>query len=528
MVLCLVLLLAVCYYMYVHRNSPSSWPARLMSTLTGGTEAHDDEVGNVDEHGNGGTRREASQPRPAEAAALIEHLQGVFLHAQEQRDQRDARAHDAMVGTLQRLQQETLRSSSALTSASSTLTSASTAAVDAAAAAISAVKEQAEAEHARAEHARAEHARAEHAKVEATRALLGASPPDGISSKPGVRKAVPAGFKLFEQPYVVRVTAEDYDVDTGILSVAVNRRNCHMLELMQATMPRLVHTVNSLCNTFTVYAKLDTDDTEDKTTYGEYVVTLQDGDYTAASLEAHLQAQINAATETTTAVAFNDVVRSMTVVYNADTQKYTFALVTVASPLTTQRFYLKFTQPDLAHMLGFGFRDIFPHHTTLTDDTAATHVVVDNEHAASEAVAVPAVTMSYPAVKVSDVRTVIHKVAINAVTAVSSTGRADLTGGRYVVITCDALRQRYANDATVAWIDQSADVNNFTQGTTTYRRFPQPTPLDVLEMKLWIRLPTGKVAAADTSLLTFHLRFLTVFDNVTLRYDRHIPDKYDT
>jgi hypothetical protein len=46
-------------------------------------------------------------------------------------------------------------------------------------------------------------------------------------------------------------------------------------------------------------------------------------------------------------------------------------------------------------------------------------------------------------------------------------------------------------------------------------------------MKLWIHLPTGKIAAVDTSLLSFQLRFLTLFDNVSLRYDAHIPDKFD-
>jgi hypothetical protein len=144
-------------------------------------------------------------------------------------------------------------------------------------------------------------------------------------------------------------------------------------------------------------------------------------------------------------------------------------------------------------------------------------------------VAVPPVVTSYPSIRVDDVRTVIHKVVLSAVTTISSAGRADLFGGRYVALTCDDLRQRYSNDSTVAWISQAADVNvlDLTEGSATFRRFPQPMPLDVLAMKLWIHLPTGKVAAADTSLLSFQLRFLTVFDNVTLRYDRHIPDKYD-
>jgi hypothetical protein len=54
----------------------------------------------------------------------------------------------------------------------------------------------------------------------------------------------------------------------------------------------------------------------------------------------------------------------------------------------------------------------------------------------------------------------------------------------------------------VAWISQAADVNvlDLTEGSATFRRFPQPMPLDVLAMKLWIHLPTGKVAAAVSTL----------------------------
>jgi hypothetical protein len=278
-----------------------------------------------------------------------------------------------------------------------------------------------------------------------------------------------------------------------------------------------------------VYAAADDDDQGDKTAYGEYVVTLNRGDYTYTTLADELQTRINGATETTSDAVFNaGDVRTMTVSFDINTQKYTFTLTTDGED-DVQRFYFKFTHPDLAYMLGFGFRDVFPHYTTIEDDSDVTHVVVDRDKDASEAVAVPPVVTSYPSIRVDDVRTVIHKVVLSAVTTISSTGRADLFGGRYVALTCDDLRQRYSNDSTVAWISQAADVNvlDLTEGSATFRRFPQPMPLDVLAMKLWIHLPTGKVAAADTSLLSFQLRFLTVFDNVTLRYDRHIPDKYD-
>jgi hypothetical protein len=301
-----------------------------------------------------------------------------------------------------------------------------------------------------------------------------------------------------------------------------------MFELVQATMPRLMYTVNGLCDSFIIYAGDDADGTGDKTLYGAYTVTLSRGDYTYETLSQELQVRINNATEAMSSVAFSATVRTMTVSFNVTTQKYTFNLSTVGGG-ATQRFYFKFTQPELAYMLGFGFRDVFPHYTTIEDDSAVTYLVVDKDLDPSEAVAVPAVSVSHPTVTINDERTVIDTVTISSVTELSSVGRADLFGGRYVVITCEDLRQQYARDPTVAWISQAADVNvvDLTQGSATFRRFPQPAPLDVLSMKLWIHLPTGKIAAVDTSLLSFQLRFLTLFDNVSLRYDAHIPDKFD-
>ena len=522
--LCLALLLAAAYYTYTRRNSAGSWPARLVAALGGGSGGVDEEGRRAKEEGE---RRTATVTRTAEAAAreqdgtmaVVLQLRDVLLHAQEQgdrRDQRDAHAQERMAEALQRLREDTARSSSALASASS-------AAAEAAAAVASAV------EQARAQgqaHAQAQ-ADSDGHVVRGARALHVPDGQDGVSCRPGTRQAVPPGFRLFEQPYLVRVTAANYDVETGVLSVPINRRNCHMLELVQATMPRLMYTVNAFCDTLTVYAGADADDDGDKTAYGEYVVTLAAGDYTYTTLADELQSRIDASTETTSGAAFGLTVRSMTVSFDINTQKYTFSLATSTGAL--QRFYLKFPKPDLAYMLGFGFRDLFPHYTTVEDDSAVTHVVVDGERDPSEAVAVPAVSISHPSIRLADARTTIAKVVLGAVTAVASSGRADLFGGRYVSLTCDDLRQRYSNDSTVAWISQASDVNvvDLIEGSATFRRFPQPMPLDVLAMKLWIHLPTGKVAAADTSLLSFQLRFLTVFDNVTLRYDGYVPDKYD-
>ena len=537
--LCLAVLLAAAYYMYMRRNSAGSWPARLVAALSG--VSGDEEKEGEGDRGGGRAEEEGGRrtPTPARMArtaaseqdgtlAVVMQLRDVLLHAQEQgdrRDQRDARAQERLAEALQRLREDTAQSSSALASASS-------AAADAAAAAVASAVEQARAQaqaHAQAQaQAQAQvQADADGEAVQGVRALHVPESPDGVSCRPGTRQAVPPGFRLFEQPYLVRVTAANYDAETGVLSVPINRRNCHMLELVQATMPRLMYTVNAFCDTLTVYAGADAEDDGDKTAYGEYVVTLAAGDYTYTTLADHLQVRINASTETASGVAFDAAVRSMTVSFDINTQKYTFSLATDAGAL--QRFYLKFPQPDLAYMLGFGFRDLFPHYTTVEDDSAVTHVVVDADRDPSEAVAVPAVSTSHPSIRVAGARTVIAKVVLSAVTAIASSGRADLFGGRYVALTCDDLRQRYSNDSTVAWISQASDINvvDLTQGSATFRRFPQPMPLDVLAMKLWIHLPTGKVAAADTSLLSFQLRFLTVFDNVTLRYDGYVPDKYD-
>jgi hypothetical protein len=516
---CFVVLLGIGYFMYAHRDEPKSLVARLVGSdaqLVAKQEHRPvAEVGQVDQVDQSDTRRRWHEE--SETAAVVRQLRDVLLDAQRQRDERDVHAQELVADALHRLREETARSSTALASASATAAEATTAAV---ASALAQVQAQAQAQKDQEEESKT---------VGKTRTMHVPEGPDGVSCRPGTRPLVPPGFKLFEQPYLVRVTAANYDVETGVLSVPVNRRNCHMFELVQATMPRLMYTVNAFCDTFVVYAAADDDDQGDKTAYGEYVVTLNRGDYTYTTLADELQTRINGATETTSDAAFNaGDVRTMTVSFDVNTQKYTFTLTTDGED-DVQRFYFKFTHPDLAYMLGFGFRDVFPHYTTIEDDSAVTHVVVDRDKDASEAVAVPPVVTSYPSIRVDDVRTVIHKVVLSAVTTISSAGRADLFGGRYVALTCDDLRQRYSNDSTVAWISQAADVNvlDLTEGSATFRRFPQPMPLDVLAMKLWIHLPTGKVAAADTSLLSFQLRFLTVFDNVTLRYDRHIPDKYD-
>lgn len=345
------------------------------------------------------------------------------------------------------------------------------------------------------------------------------------------KKMVPGSFRKIEQPYWIHVSAADYDVGTNILSVPVNKRNCNVFELVQASVPRLQYTINDYCNKFTVYAAVDASDTGEKHDYTEYIVTLDNADYTAASLAVALAVKINAAVNTGGATAFNDAGnnRSMAVAFNAVAYKYTFTLTTSSGAL--QRFYFKFDHPDVAYILGFGTKNIFPAFTQVTDDVSGAQYVVDTT-VVSEAVAVPATTATYPWYTVSAVRSQYTGATINAsastsgtTTAIVSTGRVDLFGGRYVVLQCSELKSRYVDDDTVAIVSQADEMNvvDYSTGNAYFRTFASPAVLRTLALSLKMRMPSGKIVDADTSLLSFDLRFVAMFENATLDRTKHMP-----
>lgn len=333
-----------------------------------------------------------------------------------------------------------------------------------------------------------------------------------------LKKMMPPSFVKTQQPQSIYVTGADYNPTTELLTVPVHRRNCHMFELVQGSVPRLMYTVNSFCNSFSVFVA--TSASTDPADYTEYSGTLTSKDYSLSTLATELQTQMRAATDSGgTALSAGLTAGTFDVSVDTTTQKFTFAT-------GTDYFVIKFTDPDLGYMLGFGLRNTFPTTTTVVSTSpAGTYTVVDTIPPVSDAVAGPAVALTYPTLTVGGTEAIYTQVAYAPTQSLESSGRADLFGGRYVVIECNELKARYGDDSTVARITQVNEMNSvdWKQGHAFERRFLQPTSLRTLSMKVKMAMPSGKLVAADTSLLSFDLHFVALIDNVKMNREHHMP-----
>jgi len=347
---------------------------------------------------------------------------------------------------------------------------------------------------------------------------------DSIDAKLGraldtsFKKMMPPSFVKTQQPQSIYVTGADYNPTTELLTVPVHRRNCHMFELVQGSVPRLMYTVNSFCNSFSVFVA--TTASTDPTDYTEYSGTLTSKDYSLITLATELQTQMRAATDSgATALSAGLTAGTFDVSVNTTTQKFTFAT-------GTDYFVIKFTDPDLGYMLGFGLHNTFPTTTTVVSTSpAGTYTVVDTIPPVSGAIAGPAVALTYPTLAVGGTEAIYTQVAYAPTQSLESSGRADLFGGRYVVLECEELKASFGDDTTVARITQVNEMNSvdWKQGHSFERRFLQPTSLRTLSMKVKMAMPSGKLVAADTSLLSFDLQFVVLFDNVTMNREHYMP-----
>lgn len=332
------------------------------------------------------------------------------------------------------------------------------------------------------------------------------------------KKAVPPTFDKTQQPHSMYITGASYNPTTELLSVPVNRRNCHTFELVEGSMPRILYTVNDACRAFSIFVAATA--STDPADYTEYSGTLTNADYSLSTLATHLQTQMRAATDSGgTALSAGLTAGTFDVAVDTTTYKFTFST-------GTDYFVVKFTDPDLGYMLGFGLHNTFPTTTTVTSTSpSGTYTVVDANLAVAEAIAAPAAALSYPTLTVGGAEAIYTQVAYAPTQSLVSTGRADLFGGRYVVLECDELKSRYGDDSTVARITQVNEMNHvdWKQGHSYERRFMQPTSLRTLEMKVKVSMPSGKLVTADTSLLSFDLHFVTLFDNVKMNRESHMP-----
>jgi hypothetical protein len=333
-----------------------------------------------------------------------------------------------------------------------------------------------------------------------------------------LKKMVPPTFVKTHQPHSMYITGANYNPTTELLSVPVNRRNCHTFELVEGSMPRILYTVNDACNAFSILVA--TTASTDPADYAEYSGVLANGDYSLSTLATHLQTQMRAATDSgATALSVGLTAGTFDVSVNTTTHKFTFST-------GTDYFVIKFADPDLGYMLGFGLHNTFPTTTTVTSTLpAGTYTVVDTNLAVSDVIAAPATVLHYPTLTVGGTAAIYTQVSYAPTQSLVSTGRADLFGCRYVVLQCDELKTRYGDDSTVARITQVNEMNHvdWKQGHSYERRFMQPASLRTLTMKLKVSMPSGKLVTADTSLLSFDLHFVALFDNVKMNREMHMP-----
>lgn len=313
--------------------------------------------------------------------------------------------------------------------------------------------------------------------------------------------------KLFvkaDRPHEVYVSNADYDNATGVLTVPVNLAHCSALELMEVSMPRCMYTVNLHCDSFVVAFVDGSGDVS-----AEYDVTLAQKDYTYSTLASEVQSKVN------TAIVASG--RTMAVSVDLNTHKYTFLLN------GSQKFFLKFPKPTLGYMLGFGIKNVYPATTTVDDDTPTTYTVVDADAAASTTTYGPEAALTKTTTVLSiDSANVTHSVVTHTGAADSCTSatRADLFGGRYIVVECPELRYSYANNKVISLITRGNEMNYVerSQDPDTMRPFPSPRTLTTLQMNLKIRLPTGEDAQFDSQDLAFVFRFAVKAHY--MKYDR--------
>ena len=318
-----------------------------------------------------------------------------------------------------------------------------------------------------------------------------------------------AHFVAAPRTYWISVSNADYDSTTSLLTVPVNMTQCTSFELVDVAMPRTMYDVNQFCDTLTIV--LVRSDGTIRTT-ADVTLTRQDYETTTA-LATELQTRAAAALVGKRSDGGN---LTLTVSASLTTYKFTFAMS------NSQKFFFQFPQPTLGYMLGFGVKTDYPRTTLVTDDSAASYLVLDTEAEASATG--PNTTTFGPssAVSWSTVNLTIggaqvaHRVFsfVNSTASFSSTTRSDLFGGRYVVIDCPQLKYHYANTSTVALIYLANDMNYLERPADTRRTFPLPATLTTLFLGIKVRLPTGKDVVCDMQNLAFVLRFAVTVNHM--------------
>lgn len=299
-----------------------------------------------------------------------------------------------------------------------------------------------------------------------------------------------------DRPHEIYVSNADYDNTTSILTVPVNLAHCSGLELLEVSMPRCMYTINAYCDTIVVAFVDGSGDIS-----AEYTATLAQKDYTYATLATELKSKID------TAIAASGL--TITVSVDLSSHKYTFTLSG-----GVQKFFFKFPSPNqtLCYMLGFGVKNVYPATTTVDDDVPTTYTVVDADVAASTELYAPEAALTKATTVLTiGLTNVTHSVVTHegATNSFSSATRADLFGGRYIVVDCPELRHSYANNKVVSLITRGNEMNYVerSQDPNTMRPFPSPRTLRTLQMYLKIRLPTGEDALFDSQDLAFVFRF---------------------
>ena len=319
-------------------------------------------------------------------------------------------------------------------------------------------------------------------------------------------------FVSAPRTYWISVSNADYDKATNILTVPVNMTQCTSFELVEMSMPRTMYTINQYCDTLTIVLVNANGSIRTSATC---TLTRQDYDsYSALAVEVSNKA--NAAL-TGLRDGGGDLLLSVTA--SSATHKFTFSMS------NSQRFFFQFTQATLGYMLGFGTQSIYPRVKSITDDAATTYLVkdVDADELANNK---PNTTTFGPASALtsSSVNLVVDGITspwvvyshAAATISFSSTSRADLFGGRYLVIDCPALRTLYANTSTVALVNLANEMNYVERSSDMTRLFAAPATLHVLSMTLKIRQPNGVDVPCDTQDLAFVLRFAVVANHMVL------------
>jgi hypothetical protein len=278
-----------------------------------------------------------------------------------------------------------------------------------------------------------------------------------------VRQQVPA-FVLAPRTYWISVSNADYDKTTNILTVPVNMTHCTSFELVEMSMPRTMYTVNQYCDTLTIV--LVNDNGSIRTTA---TCTLACQDYDSySSLASEISTKANTAL-TGLRSGGGDLV--LTVTASTATHKFTFSMS------NSQKFFFRFSQATLGYMLGFGTQNAYPRMKSITDDAATSYLVHDDD-ADDLANDKPSTTTFGPLSSLTLASTnlvvdgitspwVVYSHAA-ATASFSSTSRADLFGGRYLVIDCPALRTLYANTSTVALVNLANETIVYWQANNIF------------------------------------------------------------